>query len=64
MSKMINYIWWIIVIMILPLDGASIIYYIAEEIFNASFWILVCVYILLCTTVGIRLCIMENRKDK
>lgn len=63
MSKMINYIWWIVAIMILPLGGANIIYYITEEIFNASFWILVCVYILLCTIVGIRLCIMENRKD-
>ena len=64
MSKIINYIWWIVAIMILPLDGACIVYDIIKENFDASFGILVCVYILLCVTVGIRLCIMENRKDK
>ena len=64
MDKIFDYIWWIMTVMLIPLDASCIIYYIVEENFNSTFWLLVVAFISLACSLGIRLCIMENRKGK
>ena len=64
MNKIINSIWWIATIMLVPLDASCVVYYIVEENFNFSFWVVAIAFVLLSCVLGIRLCIMENRKDK
>ena len=63
MEKIIDFIWWILAVIALPLDGSVIIASIYEGNFNSSFWLLVVIYIVLCISVGSRLCLLEKRKD-
>lgn len=64
MNKIIDYIWWIMAVMLIPLDASCVVYYIAEENFNTSFWVVAIAFVLLSCVLGVRLCIMENRKEK
>ena len=64
MNKIIDYIWWVAVVKLIPLDAASILYYVQEETFNTSFWCVTIAFVLLSCVVGVRLCNAENRKDK
>lgn len=64
MDKIVNCIWWITVVMLIPLDAACILYYIEKETFNASFWCVAIPFVLLSCLVGVCLCNVMNRKDK
>lgn len=60
----IDLIWWIMTIMVLPLDGSIVWYYIEQNNFGYSFWFTLIIYIFLSINVAIRLYIMENREGK
>lgn len=63
MERFIDLIWWVLTVILLPLDGSIIINNIYEGNFNSSFWFLVVIYIVLCISVGSRLYLLEKRKD-
>ena len=59
----IEFIWWVLAIAILPLDGYFIMDCIAKNNFNFIFWFVTIIYILLCIIVGVRLCFVVTGKD-
>ena len=63
MEKIIDFIWWVLAVIALPLDGSVIIASIYEGNFNSSFWLLVVIYIVLCISVGARLYLIETGRD-
>lgn len=63
MEKIIDFIWWVLAVIALPLDGSVIIASIYEGNFNSSFWLLVVIYIVLCISVGARLYLVETGRD-
>ena len=63
MERFIDLIWWVLTVILLPLDGSIIINNIYEGNFNSSFWFLVVIYIVLCISVGLRLYLLEKRKE-
>ena len=63
MEKIIDFIWWVLAVITLPLDGSVIIASIYEGNFNSSFWLLVVIYIVLCISVGSRLYLVETGRD-
>ena len=64
MMGIVDLIWWIITITILPLDGSIVWYYIEQNNFGGSFWFTLIIYIFLSINVAIRLYIMEIREGK
>ena len=63
MDKILNMLWWSVVMALLPLYASFIIYYIYEENFCFAFWFMVVVYFLLSTYVGSYLYLLGKRKD-
>ena len=63
MERFIDLIWWVLTVIFLPLDGSIIIANIYEGNFNSFFWLLVVIYIVLCISVGLRLYLLEKRKE-
>ena len=63
MEKIIDVIWWVLAIAILPLDGYFIMDCIAKNNFNFIFWFVTIIYILLCIAIGVRLCFVVTGKD-
>ena len=63
MEKIIDFIWWILVIMLLPLDGYFIMDCIAKNNFGFNFWFVTIIYILLCIVTGVRLYFVVTGKD-
>ena len=64
MDKILEMIWWPMTLALIPLDGSVIIHYIYEEYFGVNFWIMVVLYILLCTSVGARIYLIEKKGKK
>ena len=63
MEKIIDFIWWPLTIMLLPLDGYFIMDCIAKNNFGFNFWFVTIIYILLCIIVGARLYLLEAGRD-
>ena len=63
MEKIIDFIWWVLVIAILPLQGYFIMDCIAKNNFDFNFWLVTIVYVLLCIVIGTRLYLIETRRD-
>ena len=59
----IEFIWWVLAIAILPLQGYFIMDCIAKNNFNFIFWFVTIIYILLCIIVGARLYLLEAGRD-
>ena len=64
MDKILNMIWWPMTIALIPLDAGIIIHYIYEEYFGVGFWVMIVLYILLCTSVGVRIHLIEKEGRK
>ena len=64
MDKILNMIWWPMTLALIPLDGSVIIHCIYEEYFGVNFWIMVVLYILLCTFAGARIYLIEKKGKK
>ena len=63
MDKILNILWWSVVMALLPLYAGFIIYSIYEENFCFAFWFTVVIYSLLSTYVGSYLYLLGKRKD-
>ena len=63
MEKIIDFIWWPLTIMLLPLDGYFIMDCIAKNNFGFNFWFVTIIYILLCIVIGVRLCFVVTGRD-
>ena len=59
----IEFIWWVLAIAILPLDGYFIMDCFTNNNFNFIFWFVTIIYILLCIIVGARLYLIETGRD-
>ena len=64
MYKILNMIWWPMVVALIPLDAGTIMNYIHEEYFGVGFWVMVVLYILLCTSAGARIYLIEKEGKK
>ena len=64
MDKIFDKIWWPTVMALLPLYAGIIMHYIYEEYFGVNFWIMVVLYILLCTFAGARIYLIERKGKK
>ena len=64
MDKILNMLWWPTVMALLPLYAGFIMHYIYEEYFGVNFWIMVVLYILLCTFAGTRIYLIEKKGKK
>ena len=64
MYKILNMIWWPMVVALIPLDAGTIMNYIHEEYFGVGFWVMVVLYILLCTSAGARIYLIEKKGKK
>ena len=63
MEKIFVFIWWVLAIAVLPLDGYFIMECLAKNNFGFNFWLVTIVYILLCIVIGARLYLIETRRD-
>ena len=64
MDKIFEIIWWPITVALLPLCSGVIMHYIYEEYFGVNFWIMAVLYILLCTSAGARIYLIEKKGKK
>ena len=64
MNKILEMIWWPITVAVIPLDAGIIMHYIYEEYFGIGFWTMIVLYILLCTSVGVRIHLIEKEGRK
>ena len=63
MEKILEFIWWPLTIMLLPLDGYFIMDCIAKNNFGFNFWFVTIIYILLCIVTGARLYLIETGRE-
>ena len=63
MEKIIDFIWWVLAVAVLPLDGYFIMDCIAKNNFNFFFWVVTIIYILVCIVIGARLYLVETGRD-
>ncbi len=63
MEKIIDFIWWVVAIMVLPLQGYFIMDCIAKNNFDFNFWLVTIIYILVCIIIGARLYLIETERD-
>ena len=63
MEKIIDFIWWVFAIMVLPLQGYFIMDCIAKNNFDFNFWFVSIIYILVCIVIGARLYLIETGRD-
>ena len=61
MDKIIDMIWWPMTVAVIPLGADIIMHYIYEEYFGIGFWTMTVLYILLCTSVGVRIHLIEKK---
>ena len=59
----IEFIWWVLAIAILPLDGYFIINCISKNNFYFNFFFVTIIYILVCIVIGARLYLIETGRD-
>ena len=64
MDKILNVLWWSVVMALLPLYAGFIIHYIYEECFDINFWAMVLLYVLLCASAGARIYLIEKKGKK
>ena len=64
MNKILEMIWWPMTVAVIPLDAGIIMHYIYEEYFGIGFWTMIVLYILLCTSVGVRIHLIEKEGRK
>ena len=64
MDKILEMIWWPMTLALIPLYDSFIMHYIYEEYFGVNFWIMVVLYILLCTFAGARIYLIEKKGKK
>ena len=64
MYKILNMIWWPMTVAVIPLDAGIIVHYIYEECFDINFWAMAVLYVLLCASVGARICLIEKKGKK
>ena len=64
MNKILEMIWWPMTVAVIPLDAGIIMHYIYEEYFGIGFWAMIVLYILLCTSVGVRIHLIEKEGRK
>ena len=64
MYKILNMIWWPMTVAVIPLDAGIIVHYIYEECFDINFWMPTVIYILLCTSAGARIYLIEKKGKK
>ena len=64
MDKIFEMIWWPMTVAVIPLDAGIIMHYIYEEYFGIGFWTMTVLYILLCTSVGARIHLIEKEGRK
>lgn len=64
MNKIVEKIWWPMVIALLPLDGSIVTHYIYEKNFCFSFWLMTVIYIFLSATVGARFYLLVKKGKK
>ena len=64
MDKILEMIWWPMTIALILLDAGIIMYYIYEVYSGIHFWIMVVLYILLCTSAGARIYLIEKKGKK
>ena len=64
MNKILEMIWWPMTVAVIPLDAGIIMHYIYEEYFGIGFWTMIVLYILLCTSVGVRIHLIEKEGKK
>ena len=64
MDKILEMIWWPMTVAVIPLDAGIIVHYIYEECFDINFWAMTVLYILLCTSVGARIHLIEKEGKK
>ena len=63
MEKIIDFIWWVLVIAILPLQGYFIMDCIAKNNFDFIFWFVTIIHIMMCIVVGARLYLVTTGRD-
>ena len=63
MEKIIDFIWGVLAIAILPLQGYFIMDCIAKNNFDFNFWLVTIIYILVCIVIGARLYLIETGRD-
>ena len=63
MEKIGDFIWWVLTVMVLPLDGYFIMDCIAKNNFDFNFWLVTIIYILVCIVIGARLYLIETGRD-
>ena len=63
MEKIIDFIWWVLVIAILPLQGYFIMDCIAKNNFDFIFWFVTIIYTIMCIVVGARLYLVATERD-
>ena len=63
MEKIIDFIWWVLAIAILPLQGYFIMDCIAKNNFDFNFWLVIIIYILVSIIIGARLYLIETRRN-
>ena len=64
MDKILDMIWWLMVVALIPLDAGIIMHYIYEEYFGIHFWVMTVLYILLCVSTGARIYLIEKKGKK
>ena len=63
MEKIIDFIWWVLVIAILPLQGYFIMDCIAKNNFDFIFWFVTIIYSMMCIVVGARVDLVATGRD-
>ena len=63
MEKILEFIWWPLTIMLLPLDGYFIMDCIAKNNFGFNFWFVTIIYIIVCIVIGARLYLIATGRD-
>ena len=63
MENIIDFIWWVSAIAILPLQGYFIMDCIAKNNFDFNFWFVTIIYIIVCIVIGARLYLVATGRD-
>ena len=63
MEKIIDFIWWVFAVAVLPLQGYFIMDCIAKNNFDFNFWFVTIIYIIVCIVIGARLYLIATGRD-
>ena len=64
MDKILNMIWWPMVVALIHLDAGTIMNYIHEEYIGIGFRKMAVLYVLLCASAGARIYLIEKKGKK